>query len=106
MKSSVPVQSLSQLSSSVQGMRSGGGWGQGSRLCPTLWQRGLEWGKQAMGVGSSLRAISLGEEPPFLAGSRAGPFLGRATSHISHLIPQLCIFWLSFLLLLFLLFLF
>lgn len=85
------------LSISVQGVMSGGGVeGLESSLCPTL-QQSWSGGKQAMGVGSSSKPLLGGEGPPFLAGCGIGPLPGRVTSHISHLIPQLCIFWLPFL---------
>lgn len=55
-------------------------------------------GEQATGVGSSFQASSLGDAR-FLAESGVGPLPGMVASHIGHLVPQLCIFCLSFLLL-------
>lgn len=57
----------------------------------------LEWGDAGNGSGELLPSLFSEGRPPFLAASGVGPLPGRVTSHISHLIPQLCIFRLSFL---------
>lgn len=76
-------------------MRSGGKWrAKGPASVQPVAETELDWGKQATGVGSSFQASSLGEDPLFWQ-SGVGPLPGRVTSHISHLIPQLRIFWLS-----------
>lgn len=98
------AQGLSQLSSSVQGVCSdeGGRPGVQPQCYPLADRAEGESRQQEQG------APSTEERAPFsLQGLGAEPLLDRATSHISHLIPELCIFWLSFFLFfLFLFFLF
>lgn len=68
--------------------------GQGSSLCPAA-ETALDWGEAGNRSGEFLPGLFSGGRPPVLAESGVGPLTGRVTSHISHLIPQLCIFWLS-----------
>lgn len=97
-KGSVTVPILT-LGSSVQGMRSGRGQGPGIQplsYCPAKNRARRKAGSRRGGLLPSLlsrgRPLSLcwREEPP----------AGRAPSHIGHLIPQLCIFLLLFVIIL------
>lgn len=73
-----------KLSSSAQGMRSGGG---GSSLSPTLRQKARreKAGNGCKGEGMFLPTTFVEDGPPFPAGF--GQSLFQARSHISHLIP-------------------
>lgn len=85
-----------------------GWWGGTPRVQPLsypLAETELEWeggGKQEWGVPSK---PPLWGKSPFSCRVWGRPLPGRVTSHIRHLIPQLCIVWLSFLFFILLLFL-
>lgn len=73
--------------------------GLGSSLSYPLEETELAWGESRQQEWEFLPSLCSGGRPPLLAGSGVGPLPGRMTSHISHLIPQLSIFRLSFLVL-------
>lgn len=98
LRGSVTAQSLSH-SAAVSRGRSLVGDG-GPRVQPLSYPPAdteLELGEAGKGSGELLPNLFFGGRPPSPAGSGVGPLPGRETSHISHLIPQLCIFRLSFL---------